>query len=307
MTGRDTNRTDLLDRIAELERRLADLERLPRGYSWDPATGGITVPAGLDVTGAVDLASTLDVTGLLTAAAGLTVAAGAGTVLSTPGAATWGIGPTDGQDAYPGGLSSMHVASSDGWPGNGEILTLNEASVRFGQLFIEKNRGSLMFRGLVSNGPTLTEWRVVWPIATGMHRSATGTSIPNASWTQMAWPTVITDNGHTSFNRFVAPTDGWYSFATTVGWQNNTTNRRIVRILKGTAAGAAETNEIARAEARPGGDGKIVQSISGHDYLTAGTNVMVAVYQNSGATLSCGPHDCYSNFSAVRLSRDDAP
>lgn len=52
-TPREPRRENILDELADLRSRIANLEHPRRGYAWDPQSGLFTIPGDLNVGGAV--------------------------------------------------------------------------------------------------------------------------------------------------------------------------------------------------------------------------------------------------------------
>lgn len=111
--------------------------------------------------------------------------------------------------------------------------------------------------------------------------------IVHAAWADVALHTVASVRGVTRANNSTVtiPHDGLWAFTGVVGFNTNSTGRRIARIYITTVSDVSA--EIARMEAVPT-HGYATISLAGARWLTAGTIVALSAYQSSGADLAIG-------------------
>ena len=128
------------------------------------------------------------------------------------------------------------------------------------------------------------------PIPAGHLSSGATQNIPGTAWTELAMMGPPTGNDFTrggltknsAGNRLIVPTTGVYMLAAQANWPTGNTNRRGITL---TVNGVA-INGIFSTIGPPAASGITAQTVTGLWLLAAGTEVGVAVFQDTTGTLS---------------------
>lgn len=273
----DPTRPSQQAELAELRRRLDVLERMARGYRWDPSTGDVTfdgqivTPGGInpdqDVRQATDLPST-----------------------------------------YPVGVSiNRNAAAAQGWPLNtGERAVV--VTIRGTETTVQHLHGTVT-RATRAAGDGADAWGA-WggqtgPSASQVLRRNSTQAFTASTWTKINWnidlvnarygtPAAVSRPWGANTD-LVCPLSGFYQLNAWVEFYGGG-SRAIATIGYGSASSPpdAGTDQIARWDSDLSGDQMV--TVSGGAYINAGEIINVWGWTNAAS----GGVDAASKFSIIR-------